>query len=77
MRCCRAYQRPATAQVGKALFHSFNQPQPWAFVHDAVGLTDKLPNLHAELGVVQPDELCPQLDPKLPLAQHHPDVFLI
>ena len=50
-------------------------PHPWAFEHDAVGWNDRLPNLHAALGVAQLEDLERRLAAKRRVAERYAAAF--
>ena len=52
------------AKRARHLSTTAKQPHPWAFVHDAVGWNDRLPNLNAALGAAQLEDLQRRLDAK-------------
>jgi perosamine synthetase len=66
---------PQLAQRARHLSTTAKQPHPWAFVHDAVGWNDRLPNLNAALGVAQLDDLDRRLAAKRQLAERYAQAF--
>jgi perosamine synthetase len=66
---------PALAARAKHLTTTAKQPHPWAFVHDAVGYNDRMPNINAAVGVAQLEQLPRFLAAKRALEKRYRAAF--
>jgi perosamine synthetase len=66
---------PRLAARAKHLTTTAKVPHPWAFVHDAVGYNDRMPNINAAIGVAQLEQLPRFLAAKRALAARYAKAF--
>jgi perosamine synthetase len=66
---------PEVARRAKHITTTAKLPHRWAFVHDAVGYNDRMPNINAAVGVAQLEQLPRFLTAKRALQKHYEAVF--
>jgi perosamine synthetase len=66
---------PALAARAKHLTTTAKLPHRWAFVHDAVGYNDRMPNINAAIGVAQLEQLPRFLAAKRALEKRYRAAF--